>query len=323
MTKPNRSAYLAKPLQTWTTFLLPLVTFFLASADSLLMVLPHREASHWKLALLTTVPLSAAACALTAWIQFRLRTEIERRTSTESRLRTALDERGQAIEELSRALERERLLLRELDHRVRNNLASILGLLGLYERSSLEPAEVVRSLRGRISSLCEVHGLIGAGSHDGVDLARLVETIAAVTRRPCDNSVVRVAGPLVRLRSREATAFAMIFHELLTNAAKHGALRAAIGSGGSIEVAWTAQAFGAKTRLHVRWEEHGGAAGEMSRSKRKGSGLDLVEGIVRSDLRGRVSFGSSKGYWVVDIVAVLETSAAAPTPSLLKETCSS
>jgi two-component sensor histidine kinase len=297
-------------MRRWVLFILPLVTFALASADALL-ISAHRgdwDSEHWKLALGTTIPLSAAACALTAWIQFRLRTEIERRISTEAQLRTALEERSRAVADLTRALERERLLLRELDHRVRNNLSSLQGLVGLYEGSSLGTDELVRSLRGRISALREVYGLIGAGSGEGVEIARLVNAIAASTTRPRDRASIRAKGPAVHLRSREATALAMIVHELYTNASKHGALRASVPSPhstGTIDIAWTALRTGNDERVHLCWNEAPVARCDAPRprdpSPRDRTGLALVEGIVRSDLRGRITFENSDGHWIVEI----------------------
>jgi two-component sensor histidine kinase len=317
--KLGDSWFLARPVRKWVLFVLPLITFVLASADALLLSMRGDSTSErWKLALATTMPLSAGACALTAWIQFRLRTEIDRRTSIEAQLRTALTERSQAIADLRRALERERLLLRELDHRVRNNLSSLLGLVGLYEGSGAEPAEFLRALRGRISALREVYGLIGATSGEGVDLARLLRTIAASMTPPCDGAVIHADGPRVRLQSREATAFAMIVHELFTNACKHGALRR---PGGSIQALWSVHSMARGTggaRLDLSWVEAPVSSLRTSKSANEGSGLALVDGIVRADLRGSASFDNANGRWAVSIHAVLASSSS-NSPTLAHE----
>lgn len=311
---------LGRPLRRWVLFVVPLITFVLASADALLLLVHSADsnADHWKLALATTVPLSAAACALTAWIQFRLRAEIGHRISIEARLRTALVERGQAVADSSRALERERLLLRELDHRVRNNLASLQGLVGLYEGASIEPAELVRSLRGRISALREVYGLIGATPDEGVDVQHLLSSIAALTTPPSASATIQATGPPLRLQSHQATALAMILHELFTNACKHGALRM---PGGSIRATWSVRTDAAETRLHLCWDEAPVESPVMRRNA--GSGLALVEGIARCDLRGRVSCGGRDGHWIVDIDALLMSSAPRPQHITRKEVLSS
>jgi two-component sensor histidine kinase len=305
----DSSRFSSRPLRRWVLFVLPLVTFALASADAVLLSV-HRgdwDSEHWKLALGTTIPLSAAACALTAWIQLRLRTEIERRISSEVQLRTALEERSRAVADLTQALERERLLLRELDHRVRNNLSSLQGLLGLYEGSNVATGELVHSLRGRISALREVYGLIGAGTGEGVDIAQLLSAISASTTRPRDHAGIRADGPSVRLRSREATALAMVVHELFTNAAKHGALRASSGSprsprsDGSVDIVWSVKPVETDKLVQLFWDESPVAPCASPKPRDQSSGLALIQGIVRSDLRGRVAFANIGERWIVEI----------------------
>jgi two-component sensor histidine kinase len=293
----------ARSLPTWMILVVPLVTFLLASADALLFALTGKDATgaHWKLALATTIPLSAAACALTWWILIRLRKEIDRRDSSEERLRTALKERDLAIAELSQGLERERRLRRELDHRVRNNLSSLLGLVGLYEDSSIEPGELVRSLRGRISALREVYGLISTASEEGVGLIELMNKIAGLTTRTGER--VRITGQPIRLSSREANALAMVVQELFTNASKHGSLRV---PGGTVDVAWTLGKGPGAPALDLHWVESRVEAPAARAQRRGGLGLALIEGIVRSDLRGRVSFGQAGARWTVEITAVLD-----------------
>lgn len=316
----------ARPLPAWAFFAVPLATFALASTDAVLLALRSgdREAAHWKLVLVTTIPLSAAVSALTAWILLRLRREIDQRTSTEARLRTALSERDQAIVDLRHGLEREMRLRRELDHRVRNNLSSLQGLVGLYEGASIEPLELLRSLRGRISALREVYGLISAASDEGVDLAQILTTIVALTSRSCERASLVANGPGVRLSSREANALAMVVQELVTNASKHGALR---HPDGVIHVDWTAQQVGSDTRLHLRWVEEliepSVSSAPTSTSSAACLGLDLVVGIVQSDLRGRAAFAASEGRWTVDIVAMLATPPVPVPSSTLQEASSS
>jgi two-component sensor histidine kinase len=301
-------------------FVVPLATFVLASTDALLLAVPRVGSSlaHWKLALITTVPLSAAACALTFWIMVRLRKEIDRRDSSENRLRTALGERDLAIAELSQGLEREKRLRRELDHRVRNNLASLLGLVGLYEGSSVQPGDLVRSLRGRISALREVYGLISAAPDEGVALRELVSKIAALTPRASERSAIHVSGPTIRLSGREANALAMVVQELFTNASKHGALR---GADGEVEIRWTTQPVRAGTRLDLSWIETKALAHTPRAPRGSGLGLALIEGIVRSDLRGQASFDDANGLWSVGICAILGEPAIQNATTMKQEVC--
>jgi two-component sensor histidine kinase len=310
----------ARPLPTWVILVVPLVTFVLASTDAFLLAVPRVDSklSNWKLALVTTVPLSATACALTFWILIRLRNEIDRRASSEDRLRTALGERDVAIAELSQGLEREQRLRRELDHRVRNNLSSLLGLVGLYEGSRVDSGDLVRSLRGRISALREVYGLISAAPDEGVLLRDLVSKIAELTPRSSERTAIRVSGSTIRLPGREANALAMVVQELFTNAINHGALRSA---GGEIEIRWTIEPLRRGTRLDLRWIESkvDGAGAQAERGK--GLGLALIDGIVRSDLRGRASFDDSDGHWSVGITANLGEPAILNQATKQQEVC--
>jgi two-component sensor histidine kinase len=292
----------------------------LASTDAFLLAVPRVDSklSNWKLALVTTVPLSATACALTFWILIRLRNEIDRRASSEDRLRTALGERDVAIAGLSQGIEREQRLRRELDHRVRNNLSSLLGLVGLYEGSRVDTGDLVRSLRGRISALREVYGLISTAPDEGVVLRDLVSKIAALTPSSNGRGAIRVSGPPIRLPSREANALAMVVQELFTNASKHGALRSA---GGEIEILWTVEPGRLGTRLEFRWIESKADAGKAHAPRGNGLGLALIDGIVRSDLRGHVSFDDSDGLWSVHITAVLGETAIQNETTRQQEVC--
>lgn len=278
----------------------------ISNADVLLILIATRErpTRDMALAMGTTVPLSAAACGLTVWLLLRLRREIDKRGVTESKLRTALDERGTALANLSSALDREQMLRRELDHRVRNNLASLMGLIGVYEDSQTGRDGLAQALRGKISALREVYGLIGTTHGEGIDLAELLRTVIEGTLSAAGAAPLEMTGPGVRLMSREANAMAMIAQELATNSVKYGALRSA---GGIIRISWEVEeADGRETTLRLRWVEsplYGARVQPVE--ERTGIGLALIEGFARGDLHGDVTFAAADGCWVVELLANL------------------
>jgi two-component sensor histidine kinase len=112
----------------------------------------------------------------------------------------------------------------------------------------------------------------------------------------------------------------MVVQELFTNASKHGALRV---PGGTVEVSWTVKPGPAGSRLDLHWIESRAVPPDLRARRHGGLGLALIEGIVRSDLRGRVSFGDTNGHWTVDIAAVLDASAIRSSNAMHEEVCTS
>lgn len=291
----------------WAIAVVPILAAVLSNADVLLLLRAHPRDDSGELALTlaATIPLSILASLITFWVLVRLRREVDRRLDAERGLRGALAD-------LRLALDRERLLRRELDHRVRNNLAALLGLVGMYEHAGVAPEEIVRSLRGKIVTLREAYALIAAAHGEGIELAELLRAVLAAVLGPDAGARIAITGPGVRLTSREANAFGLIAQELLTNAAKHGALRT---PGGAIDIRWTA----AGDRVDLRWLEAPTAgaptAGTPADHFREGTGLTLIRGFAESDLRGRVAFAAQGGGWRVDLTARLSPPAA-PASSL-------
>lgn len=298
----------AARIPRWAIAVVPILAAVLSNADVLLLLRAHPrdDSGELRLTLAATIPLSILASLVAFWILLRLRREIDRRLGAEGGLRSALAD-------LRLALDRERLLRRELDHRVRNNLAALLGLVGLYEHAGTPPDEIIRSLRGKIITLREAYALIAAAHGEGIELAELLRAVLDAVLGPHPGARLSVAGPSVRLSSREANALGLITQELLTNAAKHGALRA---PGGSISISWTVAEEG--TRVDLCWRETP-PVDPTPAPFREGTGLTLIRGFAQSDLRGRVAFTADAAGWRVDLTARLSPPAPSLTP-VLQET---
>ena len=182
------------------------------------------------------------------------------------------------------------LLIREMNHRVKNLFAVIAGMVSASAREAEDKAELAERLRERIGALGRSHALATTGS-DGVapDLERLMRTVLAPSVEAQDLSL---SGPEVRVVDGQLTPLALILHEWATNSAKYGALSV---QGGSIDVRWTA----AENGVSIEWSERGGDGGAgdgragfgsrlMEASARQLSGEiegDVVEGGFRRRLR--------------------------------------
>jgi PAS domain S-box-containing protein len=184
------------------------------------------------------------------------------------------------ISERRRAQERQKLLLAELSHRVKNTLATVLSIANqtLSRAESLDA--FARSFRGRIQALAEAHSLLTAVNWDVAALRVLVEQ-ALQPYASSDRSNVRISGDEVLLRPSAALTFSLVLHELATNAAKHGALQK---PGGLVAVDCRVRSEGSR-ELHLHWAESGGPP--VRPPVRRGFGLELIERSVAHELGGQ------------------------------------
>ena len=184
------------------------------------------------------------------------------------------------ISERRRAEERQKLLLAELSHRVKNTLATVLSIANqtLSRAESLD--EFSRSFRGRIQALAAAHSLLTAVNWDVAALRVLVEQ-ALQPYASSDRSNLRISGDEVLLRPSAALTFSLVLHELATNAAKYGALQK---PGGFVAVDCSVRSNGGD-ELHLHWAESGGPP--VRPPVRRGFGLELIERSVAHELGGQ------------------------------------
>lgn len=187
-----------------------------------------------------------------------------------------------AGEERQRAHEQQQLLIAELNHRVRNILALIRGLIaqsqsGLDGEASVAARGFVSTLDERVQALARAHDQITADRWGPARLIDLIETEAAAYLGDRFDRV-RLSGANVLLDPTAFTVLALVFHELLTNAAKYGAL----SDSGAIAIAWRVDADGS---LLIDWRESGGPA--VTAPTRRGFGSTIIERSVPFELGGR------------------------------------
>ncbi len=185
---------------------------------------------------------------------------------------------GHDVTENVQAAQRQKLMIDELNHRVKNTLATVQSIAMQTARSNTDPKAFAESFQARLMSLSHTHDLLTRSHWEGADLADILrhETEAHEAHRISAN------GPPVPLGPAFALSLGMIFHELATNAAKYGALSA---PGGRVLVDWSI-ANQADPRLTIDWTETGGP--EVMAPARRGFGTRMVERNVRHDLAGEV-----------------------------------
>ena len=164
-------------------------------------------------------------------------------------------------------LERYQLLARELQHRTKNLLAVILSIAGANLRRGGDGQDAFIS---RLHALAGAQDLLMEGDGHG---AFLLDIVSTITRSFGERIVID--GPRVHLSPTLAQGFALIVHELVTNAAKHGALSA---DGGRIDVRWATGSGVGDRNLFFRWQEKGGP--RVLPPTRKSFGTTLLERAV-------------------------------------------
>ena len=176
--------------------------------------------------------------------------------------------------ETVRAQARQRLLIDEVNHRVKNTLATVQSLAAQTFRSAEDTVAARAAFEARLQALSKAHNLLSERKWEGAELA----TIVAREFEAYDEGRGRAEGPPVLLNANAAITFAMILHELASNAVKFGALSSDTGS---ISVAWM---LDGEERLQLRWIEQGGPA--ASKPTRTGFGSRMIDRSVTGELAG-------------------------------------
>lgn len=180
------------------------------------------------------------------------------------------------LTERKRAEELQRLLLNELNHRVKNTLATIQAITAQTLRAARDLPSAREALDRRISSMAAAHDLLTLRAWTGANLIDVVRrALDAFTPAQVD-----VSGCAIDVSPRHALALSLALHELATNATKYGALSRPEGR---VSVQWTAE----DGVLHLRWEESGGPS--VAPPAQKGFGSRLLEQLVVGDLGGQTT----------------------------------
>ncbi|TWG97162.1 two-component sensor histidine kinase [Mesorhizobium sp. J18] len=183
-------------------------------------------------------------------------------------------------QELRKAEQRTELLVAELSHRVKNTLATVISIVRQTARKSVGVDEFQDALLGRLNALANAHALVLEANWREAHLDRVLER--ALQPFPQIRPRVMASGPTVEVQPRAVLALTLVFHELVTNAIKHGALSS---EAGSVTVKWSAKKNpGNAGNVTLVWREQDGP--QVIAPAGNGFGMLLLERSARYELDG-------------------------------------
>lgn len=185
------------------------------------------------------------------------------------------------IDDIKRGEEHRTLLIHELNHRVKNTLATVQSIAS----QSLRGTDLERgreSFEARLLALSRTHDVLTRENWNSAPLWEIVnEAIRPYQQEGSDR--FKIGGPSVRVSPSMALPISMCLHELLTNATKYGALSS---DAGQVMITWRIDGIGQNEHLRLCWQESGGP--EVVEPTRKGFGSRLIERGLARELGGEV-----------------------------------
>ena len=194
-----------------------------------------------------------------------------------SLLHVVLRRINSATRERMRAAERDRLLMAELDHRVKNTIANIQALVIQTSRNAETLTGFVKGLEGRIQAMAKAHSLLSQSRWEGVSMERLLRE--ELSLYASGTTAVTLVGTDIQLTPKSALSLSLAIHELATNAAKYGAFTL---PGGHVAVSWRPATDGG---VELSWTETGGPL--VDQPRRRGFGSTLIERALAMETGGR------------------------------------
>ena len=192
-----------------------------------------------------------------------------------------------------------RLMVLELNHRVKNSLATVQAIAVQTLRGAESPAEAREALLGRISALAAAHDILTREQWDGAGVGDVAHGVLDALTGARDR--LRVSGPVVRLDAKMALSLSMAFYELGSNALKYGALS---GAEGQVTLDWNVEA----NELRLTWAEQGGPP--VAQPTRRGFGSRLLERGLAAELDGEVNLRFDSSGLICTIRAALPSPTA-------------
>ncbi|MBO9546251.1 HWE histidine kinase domain-containing protein [Caulobacter sp.] len=174
------------------------------------------------------------------------------------------------------ANQRQRLLMDELNHRVKNTLATVQAIAQQTLRGAADPDRFAGAFEARLLALSQTHNALTDSRWEGAGLRQILNQELG----PYGDERIRMEGPDVHLPARVALSLGMVFHELATNAAKYGALSTA----GRLLLSWSVSETGG---LDFEWRESGGPP--AAPPDRRGFGSRLIERSITGELHGTIA----------------------------------
>lgn len=206
------------------------------------------------------------------------------------------------VTEREEADKHKRLLINELNHRVKNTLAVVQAVARQTFRSEAPRSLQLQAFEGRLAALAQAHNLLAAESWQSASL----EEVARKSVNGDADSRVRLHGPHVDLEPKQAVTTAMALHEMYTNAVKHGALR---DPNGSVRFEWQLGP-GPAPVLTMRWSEHGPLP--VQRPSRRGFGTTMIKQALGAELNADIDLDYLPSGLICTVTARLPARQPAP-----------
>lgn len=216
-----------------------------------------------------------------------LRREVEERTRAEEGLRTSQEQLRHSISRAESAAGYSRRLAREVEHRVRNNLMGLLGLVSAMKSRARDVGSFAAAIEGRLLAMHHVHCMLAATDFQSVDMSTLVRSLLeAAENLGCEKVNLHVEGPAVALTPQQSLALSVILMEWFVNSCKYGAHSSA---GATVRITWRIEERQTVPRrrqyVQLHWHEQGGPP--VAAPRAASLGTEIVQGFANNELGGR------------------------------------
>lgn len=188
-------------------------------------------------------------------------------------------QRAEDITEQVRAERMRDTVLKELDHRIKNHLATILAIAHRTARDASSPAAFIEAFDERIAAMARTHQMLVDGNWSGLGLSELIASELAPFGLD-ESGHLMLSGPAVSLSNAQAQSLSLAIHELTTNAAKYGALRV---PSASLNIGWRIEK---DKNLVFEWHETGVSG--ITPPTRKGFGSTILDKVLPSEIDAAV-----------------------------------
>ncbi|MCH8684997.1 sensor histidine kinase [Pedomonas mirosovicensis] len=189
---------------------------------------------------------------------------------------------AQDITQFKQVQERQQMLMGELNHRIKNTLATVQSLAYQTVRKTPDAHTFYEKFQGRLMALSKAHSLLTRSQWSGAALRDIIED-QVLPYREGEGRRIILTGDAVELTADQAVVLGMVFHELVTNAIKHGSLSQPTGG---VRIEWhvIANPADGQPLLHLLWRESGGPPAHLPRTH--GFGSLFIERSTRDQLHG-------------------------------------
>ena len=208
---------------------------------------------------------------------------------------------------------RSRMMIDELNHRVKNTLATVRSIVSQGLRTSDDVADIRESIESRLFALSRSHDLLARENWRSAGLRDLVkDALEPFGATEGDRPRFQIVGENVRLKPNAALAMGIALHELATNAIKYGALS---NSAGTVLVSWVLEGSPRGERLRLRWQEAGGPV--VKPPAHKGFGSRVIERGLTHELMAdaRLEYAPSGLVCTIDMPAPHDLAQAPAEPT--------